>query len=443
MDTYASDLKKQLWELIAQITQNRKLCLRNPGKDFTRKRKLPVDTLIKFMLQLQNKSLPNELGVYFHHDPNMPTPSAYIQQRSKLSDRALLTLFSKFVSLHKPWSTPDDFRLISCDGSDICYAGNAEDINNYFRTKDGKSYCLAHLNALLDTLSGVFIDAIIQDRRSVNEIEAMLEMIKRADLGPNAVFIADRGYENYKLLAHIRENNQYFLFRVKSIDSNGILSLIKKLPRNAEFDINTVISLTKRRNKQVMQLKQADPGRYRILKNDNCFDLSGLNARLFYDLPVRITCIRLADNSYEYLLSNLPMESFPPERLKEIYHMRWGIETAFRQLKYIVALCCIHTKKAKYVGYEIYARLILFNFCKMVVLHASIFKKSSDGKRTYKINFSTAVGACRELLSFPSDAPPCDYIAYIRRFLTSSAHNMHYPRNLSPRKPVSFFYRNA
>jgi len=441
MDTYANDLKKQLWSIIAQITQNRELCVRNPGKDFVRNRKLPLDTMIKFILQLQNKSLPNELGVYFHHDSDMPTPSAYIQQRSKLSDSVFPALFSEFTSLHRPSSSPDGFRFISCDGSDVYYAGNAKDLNNYFKTRDGKLYCLAHLNALMDALSGVFLDAVIQERRNENETEAMLKMINRSNFGPKTVFIADRGYENYRLLAHIRENNQFFLFRVKSVDSNGIISGFN-LPANTEFDENTLITLTKRQDAEVRQLKQANPGRYRILKKSNCFDLCDLNTRFFYDLPLRVTCVRLADNSYEYLLSNLPVESFPPERLKEIYHMRWGIETAFRQLKYTVALCCFHTKKSEYVSQEIFARLILFNFCKMIAVYAAIFKKSSNGSRIYKINFAETVCACRGLLSSPLDDPP-DTIAYIQRFLTSSGHDLHYSRNMSSRKPVSFYYRYA
>lgn len=41
----------------------------------------------------------------------------------------------------------------------------------------------------------------------------------------------------------------------------------------------------------------------------------------------------------------LPRDEFPTDVLKELYKMRWGIETAFEELKYNVGLANIHGKK--------------------------------------------------------------------------------------------------
>ena len=36
--------------------------------------------------------------------------------------------------------------------------------------------------------------------------------------------------------------------------------------------------------------------------------------------------------------------------IKELYHMRWGIETSFRELKYAIGLTSFHSKKRDYMA---------------------------------------------------------------------------------------------
>ena len=96
------------------------------------------------------------------------------------------------------------YRLIACDGSDVYFAGNQSEKDCCFETEDGRSYCLAHLNALQDVTGGTYLDAIIQDRRCENEVQAMIEMIERSPWDARTIFTADRGYECYRLMAHIQ-----------------------------------------------------------------------------------------------------------------------------------------------------------------------------------------------------------------------------------------------
>lgn len=46
--------------------------------------------------------------------------------------------------------------------------------------------------------------------------------------------------------------------------------------------------------------------------------------------------------------------------------MRWGIETSFRELKYSVTLLHLHSKKVDFIYQEIFAKLIMYNFCQMI-----------------------------------------------------------------------------
>ena len=45
--------------------------------------------------------------------------------------------------------------------------------------------------------------------------------------------------------------------------------------------------------------------------------------------------------------------------MKEIYHLRWGIETSFRELKYDLSGVQFHSKKDQFVYIEIYAHFAM------------------------------------------------------------------------------------
>ena len=441
MDRFALNLKHELWDTINKMNDYRSFFVKNPEKDFTRRYKLPLDRVLKLMIQMQNKSLPHEVGEFFAYQHDMPTASAFIQQRSKLTDYALPTLYSAWVKAHAPRRMGNGYHVIACDGSDVYFAANPKEQDCYFEQDGAQGYCLAHLNALQDVIGGTYVDAIVQDRRCENEIDAMITMLERQKWDEKTIYTADRGYECYKLMGHIQERNQYYVLRVKSVSSNGILSGFS-LPESTEFDRTVTISLTRKQTNEAKARMADEPDRYRFVPKDSSFDLCDLHHCLYYDLSFRIVSVRLSDESFEYLVTNLPESEFSPAALKEIYHMRWGIETSFRQLKYTIAMNAFHTKKAEFIRQEIYARLILFNFCQLVASHAALFKKSKDGSRTYKLNFSMVVGACRALLKSPPDDPP-DTIAAISRFLVSVRPDMHFERRKRQRKPLDAFYRAA
>ena len=62
-----------------------------------------------------------------------------------------------------------------------------------------------------------------------------------------------------------------------------------------------------------------------------------------YYLSFRVVRFKLTEYSYEVLLTNLSEDEFSVVDLKELYAMRWGIETSFRDLKYSLALSYFHS----------------------------------------------------------------------------------------------------
>ncbi|GLC79024.1 hypothetical protein LBYZC6_11380 [Lacrimispora brassicae] len=54
------------------------------------------------------------------------------------------------------------------------------------------------------------------------------------------------------------------------------------------------------------------------------------------------------------------------------------METDFRELKYAVGLVNFHCRKAEFVIQELWAHLILYNFCEIITAHVTVQKKEQN-----------------------------------------------------------------
>lgn len=81
---FLSDLKKTLDNCIAEPDEIHFMFCKNPESDFTRNRKLSFPDYIQLMLQMQSKSVSNEISDFFEHSLSAPSKSAFTQQQYKL-----------------------------------------------------------------------------------------------------------------------------------------------------------------------------------------------------------------------------------------------------------------------------------------------------------------------------------------------------------------------
>ena len=142
---------------------------------------------------------------------------------------------------------------------------------------------------------------------------------------------------------------------------------------------------------------------------------------------------------FEVLITNLPLDSFPPEKLKHLYALRWGIETSFRSLKYTIGLLYFHSKKPEHILQEIFARLTMYNFSELIA--ASISIRNATRKLIYKINFSAAANVCRKF--FLGFCTPNFVEAVIQKNILPIRSLKGKPRLLRSKPAVSFLYRVA
>ena len=158
--------------------------------------------------------------------------------------------------------------------------------------------------------------------------------------------------------------------------------------------------------------------------------------------PISFRIVRFLTDAGTYVCAatNLSPAEFPLDELRELYRLRWGEETSFRELKYTIGLVNFHSRKKELIYQEIFARLILYNFCELVTQHVAVVTSKST-KHDYRINFTTAVNICRAYLKDGGDE--MELTALIQRHLTPIRRDRRYPLKLRPKRNRDFMYRTA
>lgn len=435
-------IKRTLNNCIKSTCQSKEKYCVNPDADFTRNKKLPMEKVIKAVLGFSSKSLNNEMIDIFRNDTDMVSVSAFVQQRSKLKSSAFEDIFRKFTSEMSTEKLFQGYRLLAVDGSDLLTPTNRADVDSLFEIKDRSPYNLYHLNALYDLNSNVYLDAVVQKRREKNEHKALCDMVDRYSCNSPTVFIADRGYESYNNLAHIQQIGQFFLIRIKDSKSTGMLRGFD-LPECDEFDLFIDLFLTRKQTNETKALLK-DRNQYKSMSTSATFDFLPKKSRkhdkaVFFNLKFRLVRFQIAPDKYEVVITNLDKDNFPPQKLKELYARRWGIETSFRSLKYTVGLLHFHAKKSEHIIQEIFAKLTMYNFTELISANISIRK--AKRKYPYKINFSVAVNVCRKF--FVGLCAPKFVETVIEKHILPIRPNQSNPRKLHSKPAVSFVYRVA
>lgn len=241
---------------------------------------------------------------------------------------------------------------MACDGCHVVYTTNSEIIEDFNKPHliDYKGYNHMHLNSFVDVISKAFIDVVIQPGQKPDERQAL-----------------------HIMLDHFQPDEQ------------------------DEFDVTIKRFLTDKKT-NIMR-SQSDVYRYMNPSKNIPHFQQLLNHKHLYFMQFRVIKMKVAEDSYEYIITNLPY-SFDLEDLKICYHWRWQMEVAFRYLKHANGLLYFHSKKPEYLKQEIYANLILYNFGVFLANEAiqenQKKKHRITNKYQYEVDFSSALKISRK-----------------------------------------------
>ena len=407
---------------------------------FTRKvKKLSFIDDMKLIISMGPSSIKEEMFDYFGLNINTVSAPGFVESRVKIKDEAFKYLLDYMNKAYPCNKTYKGYRLLAVDGSDICMQSMKDDYENINPGYGGKPGCMVHLNALYDILNNRYLDGIIQNLRDENERLAMIQMSERY-IGDKAIFIADRNYDSYNLFEHIRNTGNYFLIRIKDINSKTSLTKrFKSLPSKGEFDKEYKITFTRRINNDI----KSKPEKYITIMHNQNFDYLD-ESNHFYEANYRFIRIRIdgKDEKYETIITNLPSDEFTSEDIKELYKLRWDIEVSYRHLKYSINLNALHSKRRDFIRQEIWARMIMFNISMIIIEEAYKLKfKKKDRKYEYKINIARAIHLIRDSITKRKGGAPPDLLELITKEILPVRPGRSFERRTRSHSFVSFGYR--
>ena len=368
----------ELKNFIAIVSSNRELLSKfcSSDKDFSRSRKLPFDKLAFFIIKLCKKTLSVELERYFEELNNsMPcSVSAFTQQRCKLHFsffywwNAVLCRSYYFYNCNhvNRWN---QYRLIAADGSNINLI-NTTALSKHFggQSNQNSFYTLAKTFYHYDVLNELILVPQIKPYR-YGEMQMAYDAIDNIE--EDMLMIYDRNFCNYKMVAlHLwQEKERKFIIRAKETQ-RIIRSFIESKKSSAIIYLPPTPS--------------AKEGLKKV----------GYNINQHTQLKVRLVRVDL-EKSTEVLMTNLwEEEGHQPGIFKDLYFMRWGVETNISIQKNIMQVESFSGLTVNAVLQDFYATVMIANLHAVLIKDAqkTIDKKELKRKYPMKVNKNKSFG---------------------------------------------------
>ena len=287
-------------------------------QDFTRNRKQPFSATLLFMFNLLRKSLAIEIDGFVSHlrgcfsscNTQHFTSSAFVQNRKKI-DPAVFNHLSGVIVEH--FYTPGNgslhlfngFRVLGVDGSLIILPFTAELKKCYGVTKNqtGVEVVQARASVLYDVLNGITLDAVLGN---LSTGEREMALMHAHQWKKNDLIIYDRGYPSYDFINEHVKLGIDCLIRVKTTWSSIVIAFVAGGKKSVVTEIY--------------------PKEKQSFKDKGYSKNSALRVRLLrIDLP---------GGEVEVLMTTLlDSQKYPTKMFKELYFLRWGIETFYDELK--------------------------------------------------------------------------------------------------------------
>ncbi|MCM1561922.1 MAG: IS4 family transposase [Butyrivibrio sp.] len=433
---FSQKVKTALWTIVDSMALHPDLFVRDPGKDFSRERKLGFVQMIRLCICMESGCISHELLKYFFFNPDeAPSASAFVQQRAKLLPEAFYHLLRQFnlQFMTKPFM--GRYSLVAVDGSEFNIARDPDDKTTFHPSsgKSKKGFNMLHTVSLFELFSKRYLDVAVQPGREKNEFAAMCSLVDRYPYGGCPIFVADRGFASYNVFAHVLEKGFYFAIRAKDINTKRLLGSAS-LPGTTDQWADVILTRSNAKK------KRKHPGlgsMYRYICRAVPFDFI-TDAMPEYHMRLRVVRFQIKEGIYENIITNLPGREFPAGQIRYIYQLRWGIETSFRDLKHTIGTTNFHSRSPEYIEYEVVCRMILYNFSTVITMEVKPEKKEQK-KWGYQVNLSMAIKICFAFLQ--DRVAPGNVDGLISQYMLPIRPDRTYARQLRFQLPASFAYR--
>lgn len=305
------------------------------------------------------------------------TGSAFTQARYKVKAKLFETLCEMTVDAYQAsekilWK---GYRLLAGDGSTLNLP-SSKDIEAYFGvhslTQKGVKRYLARIFFFYDVMNNIVVKGKLS-KMEQGEKTLMRQCLKTMP-ADKSIIVLDRGFGHFCTLKELINGQRVVCVRLPCDNSNFAKQALER--EEEDFIVEWVPS-----NKE----------------RENC-----RNNNLDYDpIKVRVVKIRLNTGEIELLATNLyDQQEITTEDLGELYHMRWGVEEGFKNLKPKMKIEQFGCKKTEGVFQEFYAHIFCMNMVGLTgsIANGQIIDKTKHRRHRYKYNWKNAYRFLRETI---------------------------------------------
>jgi len=345
-------------------------------RDFVRTRKLPFNKMVLLITKLCKKTLSIELEKFFEEMgvAMSCSVSAFSQQRLKLEpfffywwNRVMWESFYFYGGdAVRRWK---GYRVIAADGSSISLVNNPA-LHQHFggQSNQQTDFVLAKTFYHYDVLNELILQPQIRPYR-YGEMNMAYDAMDK--IAADMLCIYDRNFSNYKMVAlHLwQEQERKFIIRGKETQKM-IKSFIESGQQSAIVYMHPTDAAIKGLRKSGF-----------IITKDTL-------------LTVRLVRVDLG-SSIEVLITNLwEHEGHPVEVFKDLYFMRWGVETNIAVQKNILQLESFSGLTVQAVMQDFYATVMMTNLHSLLIKDAqqTIADTLKHRKYPIKINKNKSFG---------------------------------------------------
>jgi hypothetical protein len=397
------------------------------SKAFIRSRKLGFERLTYLLINFLKKSYSIEIASFYDQINAMEmkvSKSAFCQQRMKikalffacLNEVLVHSFYEHYRETLKRWK---GMRLIAVDGS-TAYLVNNNDVIEYFGTQISKSkdVPMGQIVSAFDVLNGVTIFA---DMFPIKTAEQKVAQHLLPYYDADMLLIYDRGFPGFAsvFLHQNKESPQPFVMRCP-VD---FTREIKAFASSNQKDIISVFSANHYSSKELYK--------------------QGYIIPVGSTVEVRLVKVILDDGTIEILATNLfDKQQYPHSALKELYFMRWGIETKYDTVKNQLQLAAFSGQKPMTILQDLYITFFLSNLQEILskACEKQIEEINANRQYNYKINRNVAFGLMKNRIVDLFIVHNPEEILYqlqhlFLQYIEPIRPNRKYPRHMKSYKP--------
>lgn len=109
-------------------------------------------------------------------------------------------------------------------------------------------------------------------------------------------------------------------------------------------------------------------------------------------ITLRMVQVSLPGEREEVLITNLPAETFDCQQIAELYHMRWGIKTAYETLKDRLQIENFTGTKPILLLQDIYSTIYISNLAEDIIRDAETELDEKEKNRKHKMAVNRTLG---------------------------------------------------